>query len=145
MAIRPEIQKLIDRGRVEISEIEHLHCTQEEAAALIPALTNYSLARRLDRTLINLHLADPPTTELDADLWRLYWAADSARKHLERNLRDAPLADLIDAALAKVPAPAMPPARYRDALCVLAAEAAKRLRNPHAHNAVPPKGEGGEK
>lgn len=51
--IRPEILALIQRGHVQIDEFSDLNCSQEEATALIPALTNIALAMRLSRTIAN--------------------------------------------------------------------------------------------
>jgi len=51
--IRPEILALIKRGHVQIDEFSGLNCSQEEATALIPALTNFSLGLRIARTIAN--------------------------------------------------------------------------------------------
>jgi len=51
--IRPEIEALIKRGHVQIDEVSGLDCSQEEATALIPALTNVALSQRIARTIAN--------------------------------------------------------------------------------------------
>jgi len=57
--IRPEIEALIKRGHVQIDEFSGLDCSQEEATALIPALTNFSLAMRLSRVIANTPKWEP--------------------------------------------------------------------------------------
>jgi hypothetical protein len=51
--IRPQIEALIKRGHVQIDEISPLNCSPEEAAALIPALTNIALSQRIARCNAN--------------------------------------------------------------------------------------------
>src|SRR5271169_765206 len=64
--VRPEVAALVERGQVEIAEVEHFnpHCNVSEARVLILAWTNSSLARVIDRTLagINLNLSPQPPT-----------------------------------------------------------------------------------
>lgn len=87
MNIRPEIQALIDRAAapgglpVEISEIEHFDCNPVESQALIPALSNSALARRIDRTIANLPVPSAPAEHYsDA----LYFLGVEAMRRLER-------------------------------------------------------------
>jgi hypothetical protein len=84
--IRPEVQQLIDRAaggglRIEISEVDQFLCNETEAHAVMPWLTNDSLARRIDRVLANLPAsAEPPISYLDG----LKALAREAQRRLER-------------------------------------------------------------
>lgn len=132
--IRPEIIALVNRGSVEIREVQHLDCSKIEADALIPALTNDSFARRLDRVLSNIKI---PTAscEYEEKLWSLYNACAAAQKRLERkedvgahSTYDDTLVAQLEAALAPFGPPTRPGLTYVGAWHVMAANAVERLK-----------------
>jgi hypothetical protein len=49
--IRPEIQALVERGRVTTDEVNAFSCSYSEWAALVPAMTDEAFADRVERAL----------------------------------------------------------------------------------------------
>lgn len=137
--IRPAVQKLIDRGHVQLDEIYPFDppCTPAESQALIPALTNVALAQRTNRcsaSTPNWQPGMPGFTlrELVAEaVRRIQWEPPQSTM-TNRQLRAA-----IDAALAAYPKPTGNVARtYVEGLYFLAVEVRKRLHWHCIHGEV---------
>lgn len=129
--IRPVIQALINRGRVQIDEISTLNCSRAEATALIPALSGNALAARIERTLAHLNYQ---TDEGSPEAKVAAWMPEVCRR-LQGEPSQAPntsnqsLALDLNTLLPGFPAPADPQVAnsYQDALYFLASDAAGRL------------------
>lgn len=130
--IRPVVAALITRGHVQIDEISSLDCSQEEATALIPALTNVALAQRIARCSANT-----PKWMPDMIGYTVRALAQEAKLRLEAVPPGLPqysnqeLAEHIRMALApdaEYPQPGGPDyVGYIDLLYVLSMQAAERL------------------
>lgn len=128
--IRPEIQALITRGHVQIDEFSSLACSQEEAAALIPALTNIGLAMRIARTIANTPKWAP---------WMPGFVLRSLAQEAKLRLEAIPpglpqysnqeLAGLMESALLFYPQPGTPDCKgYIESLFLLSDNARLRLQ-----------------
>lgn len=132
--IRPAVQKLIDRGHVQLDEIYPFEppCTPAESQALIPALTNVALAQRTNRCMASTPNWQPgmpgfTLRELVAEAnRRIQWEPPQSTM-TNRQLRDA-----IDNALLAYPKPPGNVARsYVEGLYFLAVEVRDRLHHWH--------------
>jgi hypothetical protein len=126
--IRPAVQALIAAGNVEFDEVENLTppCNLVEARALIPAWTDSSFARALDRALVHLKLGPPPTTPW----WALYQLLQSIQKDIERPISQAfarQLAQTLASAMDAANGPPPNSTGYIVTVWDLANEAQKRL------------------
>jgi len=134
--IRPAVQALIAAGNVEFDQVEHLTppCNVAEARALIPAWTNSSLCRALDRALIDLKLPGAPPSAW----WTLYFDLQLAEKSINRPVSQAfarQLAQTLATDMDAVNGPPSDASGYVITVWDLAAEAQKRL---NAWPATPP-------
>lgn len=138
--IRPAVQKLIDRGHVQLDEIYPFEppCTPAEAQALIPALTNVALAQRTNRTAANTPNWQPGMPgfnlrELVAEANRRIQCEPPQSTMKNKELRDA-----IDNALLVYPKPAGPIGEsYVDSFYFLSIEVRTRLHNGHCQAEEP--------
>ncbi len=128
--IRPIIQQLIARGAVEIDEVEHLDppCNSAETHALIPAWTNSSISRVLDRGLVNVKIANQTMAN---PTWRLYLDLQEAQKSIERPISQiyaGSLAAILEVGLAATQ-PATTENGYLLFVWQLGSEIQKRFKN----------------
>lgn len=129
--IRPQIQALINRGRVQLDEIYGLNCTRAEATALIPALSADALAARILRTIA--HLKYKPDN-LSPQAQVAQWMTETCRRLQGEpaqapNISNGQLALELNTLLAGFPKPTNPVIAnsYQEALYFLATDAAGRL------------------
>lgn len=131
--IRPFVQRLIDRGQVEYRELDGLLpvCNAVESAALIPAWTNSSFSRALERTLISLRFITPPPSPW----WTLYYTLQKVRDAVDRPIGKAYATELATelatslAGIREIFIPITAPTGYLLRAFTLATDAERRLAN----------------